>query len=74
MIEICCPNCDVIGKMIKLNSRDYKFNCAICGLAFDLEVTCKPLMTPREAQAIFQSIQLTKQQRTGSGNKPFKRK
>jgi hypothetical protein len=43
-------------------------------MALDIEITCKPLKTAEEAYAIFQGIELTKQQRTGSGNKPFKRK
>ena len=68
-----CPNCEVEGKPI-IDKHLVFFNCAICAMAMDIEITVKPLKTPDEAEAIFNSIELTKQQRTGSGNKPFKRK
>ena len=57
-----------------INSRDGKFNCADCMLAFDFEITVKPRKTYDEVTVEFDKIPLTKNQRTGSGNKPYKRK
>ena len=43
-------------------------------LAFDFEITVKPRKTYDEVTVEFDKIPLTKNQRTGSGNKPYKRK
>lgn len=43
-------------------------------LAMDIEITVQPRKSYDEVTVEFEKIPLTKNQRTGSGNKPFKRK
>jgi len=58
-----CPNCEILGKAIMLNSQDGKFNCADCMLAIDFEITVQPRKTYDEVTEDFNKIPLTDNQR-----------
>jgi hypothetical protein len=54
-----CPNCEILGKAIMVNSRDGKFNCADCMLALDFEITVQPQKTYEQVTLDFEKIPLT---------------
>lgn len=75
-MEYFCANCGISTEdnTHKGTAGDYVLLCSSCNFCMRFYILPSELKTKEEIETIFQNTELTKNQRTGSGNKPFKRK
>jgi transcription elongation factor Elf1 len=76
--EWYCGNCGTAKKgntVVGPTTKDRILTCGDCGIVIRFYIQSPPIKTIAEAAKAFEATELTKQQKTGSGNKkPFKYK
>jgi uncharacterized Zn finger protein len=75
--EWYCGNCGSAQKkntVVNKKAGDRLLTCTDCGIVLRFYIQSPATATKWLAQESFDKTELTKQQKTGSGNKPFKYK
>jgi hypothetical protein len=74
--EWFCGNCGTAKKQntVVYQSGDRLLTCTDCNIVLRFYIVSPATKSKKEAEESFNKTELTKQQRTGSGNKPYKKR